>query len=268
MAEHPSGTPKEETVDFWKQKYMVLQGKYDAEVPRLHQQVDDLNEQLETLAESLASLKNSRPSAHDPNPSGDVNSAIEVLRSEYPDAYKGIIALIESSVTSRVEGAVSPIRSKVDSHVSETKEEKKRKFYSALGKAVSDWRAINTDPEFIEWLQVIDRFQTQSRYDQLKAAFDSFDAGRVAEFFDAYKVEKKKADPEVDDDDESFEPNTSSSRAPAIKPMSVDGKEITRAFIADFYRRAARGEFKSNPKKRLEIETKINEAIANRRVRK
>ena len=46
-------TSPTDVADEFEQKYKTLRGKYDAEVPRLHQQVRDLNGKLDELAKSM-----------------------------------------------------------------------------------------------------------------------------------------------------------------------------------------------------------------------
>ena len=48
----PADAKPTEVTDGFEQKYKTLRGKYDAEVPRLHQQVKELTEQLDMFQKS------------------------------------------------------------------------------------------------------------------------------------------------------------------------------------------------------------------------
>ena len=53
QAEQPTApvTQKVVTDEVWEQKFNVLRGKYEAEVPRLHAQIRELNDQIQALAQ-------------------------------------------------------------------------------------------------------------------------------------------------------------------------------------------------------------------------
>ena len=64
----PSDIPEEK----WEHKYRRLQGKYDAEVPRLHQQVKELQAALQQMQHQIAQAPPPPPPA--PNPPADRKS--------------------------------------------------------------------------------------------------------------------------------------------------------------------------------------------------
>ena len=56
----PADDSIEEVSESFKQKYATLRGKYDAEVPRLHQQVKELTDQMNAIREEAHAAKKSR----------------------------------------------------------------------------------------------------------------------------------------------------------------------------------------------------------------
>ena len=61
------------------------------------------------------------------------------------------------------------------------------RYYQALDQAVQDWRRINKNPAFIQWLTGIDEFSGRTRQQLLDEAHATFDANRVIRFFMTYK---------------------------------------------------------------------------------
>ena len=53
----PADDSKEEVSESFKQKYATLRGKYDAEVPRLHQQVKELTDQMNAIRHEAEAAK-------------------------------------------------------------------------------------------------------------------------------------------------------------------------------------------------------------------
>ena len=53
----PADDSIEEVSESFKQKYATLRGKYDAEVPRLHQQVKELTDQMNAIREEAQAAK-------------------------------------------------------------------------------------------------------------------------------------------------------------------------------------------------------------------
>ena len=71
----------EEVSESFKQKYATLRGKYDAEVPRLHQQVKELTDQMNAIREEAQAAKK----AEAEKPKEKVSYVTDADREEYGD---------------------------------------------------------------------------------------------------------------------------------------------------------------------------------------
>lgn len=110
-------------------------------------------------------------------------------------------------------------------------------FESELSKLVPNWATLNTDPSFLEWLEVSDPFTGAKRLDLLQSAASNSDAARVANFFKAYLSENTQVA------SESVSAPTNNPKEKLVAPGKTkvatptqEGKRTwTRAEIAKVY---------------------------------
>jgi hypothetical protein len=106
---------------------------------------------------------------------------------------------------------------------------------AVLAQNVSDWQQVDTDPQFIKWLDRVDDVTGDRYKDVLKRHVDARDGLRVAAVFNKYKSTVKAmaaeaAKPSLD----SFA-GPSSSGKPGPDASSSSGAVWTRSRIAQFY---------------------------------
>jgi hypothetical protein len=84
----------------------------------------------------------------------------------------------------------------------------------------TSWRDINTDEEFVGWLQYVDPMSGQKRHDMLKSAFDANDASRVAAFFASFLREAAAVAPPP-----TAQPNAApNGSAPSLEQFAAPGR--------------------------------------------
>ena len=126
----PSEKPPEITEETWQQKYLVLQGKYQSEVPQLHIQLAQERNQREQLSSELQSLKDrqEKPAERQkekeeeqPKPSKESSPDLEKsqkaksFKEEYQDVYEGTVEVTRILAASIAEKAVEPLKSEIQS---------------------------------------------------------------------------------------------------------------------------------------------------------
>lgn len=141
----PAVTPTEVPEDTWQQKYHVLYGKYQAEVPRLHAQVKELSAQM---AEVLAASKAPPPA---PEPSVVTKADEEAFGQDLINLMRRIsdekLQQLDRKVDRKVDERVVPLAERVVQ--SET-----QRFWGAVKAAAPDFDQIDQDPR---WFQYLDR---------------------------------------------------------------------------------------------------------------
>lgn len=250
--------PKEEN---WEHKYRVLQGKYDKEVPRLNKELKRLrkeNADLLRRIELLELMIAQQASASTPQSSGsggrdeDADPEIEKLRQEFPEVYAAVEKLLNKKLSTAV-NKIEEVKTQVE----------KGNFFSRLDAEVPDWRELNSDPDFLDWLKEIDENTGFKRHDLLLLAYQKGDVPTVAKFFKAFKEK---------------EAMSKSSPAPAVKgtaPVSRQSSAPTRASevnkkmwkeseIREFYKMAAVGRI--SPSEYEKVDAEIRRAALENRI--
>lgn len=239
--------------DPWELKYRVLNGKYNAEVPRLAAEVRDLKAQLEA---ALAQKTAEAPATPEP----DVSSVAE----QYGEDFANAVKTVASAETKRLRDELaSEVKQMRDSDAKRTRND----FMRDLASAVPDWQTIDQDPGFTAFLDEFDPLTGRTRREFFNEADAANDANRVASYFVTYsrastpraksEVDEKPAAPSVE---HLIAPDSSRSvEAPRGK------KQWTTKEINKFYDDARRGLYKAADFER--IDSDITAAISEGRIR-
>lgn len=264
----------------WEHKYKVLQGKYGAEVPRLHKQLAE-EKKLRKAAEDKAAALEEKLNRLDSSSSGSADTPAENLKREFPEIEAGTRAIVREEVSKitpapKKDDAAAPADPPPDDAI--------KAFYGALTEIVSDWETINVEEGFKKWIVQKEKYARRTRLEDLRDAFQEFDAAAVAAFFTGYKeerdaksdaekaaeaerLEKEKADRErAAREAEEVHPDTR-GRGPADPDDKNRNKDkITADEIAQFYRDDAKGLYEGREAERAAMEAKIIRASREGRV--
>ncbi len=239
-------------------KYKVLQGKYNAEVPRLQTSLREEQEKthelrqrvlnVEGMLAALATTKDKPASEAKPSLPDDVT---EDERAQFGDDLIDLVERVAKRATlpevDKRLGKVDRQLTQLDQSASQTAdsvaESKRLETISALATAVPNWDVQNNDPVFLEWLNQSDAASGAPRGRLLTEAFRANDHNRVIWFFKSFQSENatETSTPTPDTKQEpqaSLEelvapgtPKTGSVRAP-----EESGKRVwTRNDIAALY---------------------------------
>lgn len=265
--EQPDDDPK------WKQKYKTLQGMYDAEVPRLHQQVKDLNSELTKLKETVESAnKQAEEAKKDAEHERLRNLVTDEDRKEFGDDLIEVQRKVAREETAELLRQLEEIKSEnanlhnllqqTGSKVSETT------FQQRLHHLVPDFEAVNTDPKWIQWLDESDPLLRAPRRVVAERAYSEGDAEAVAHFVNLFresqapKQESKKA---VDQELESqIQPSKSAS---AKTPTSSAGKIYTNDQVRSMFVKVTQMNKVGKFDEARKLEAEIDSAYMQGRVR-
>ena len=254
----------------WENKYHTLKGMYDAEVPRLHNQVRELQQQMQQVLDEKkeAELK----IAQQPDP-------VKSLITEQDKEAFGtdLIDLIERATESKV----ATLKTREGELLNEIKELKAQlgnvserqvvseqdRFVFALGQKVPDWEQLNTDSGFLQWLSEVDPVYGMPRQYALTNAYNALDVDRVANIFNTYKasVTPKPTEKQPKPTLQSQVAPTRSRAASAPTATDANQKFWSQGEIEEFYSEWRRGYLDDEEAARMEKE--IHAAIAEGRVR-
>lgn len=281
--------------DGFEQKYRVLQGKYNAEVPRLQNQTRELSETVRRLEQQLtaqqmlvASLSQNRgaaPEGQRPTPSPTTKLVKdEEVRDFGEDLFDFVSRAARQAVMPEVEERLRPMTQRVEqvsqaAHVAaaETAETKRERVHALLDREVPKWREMNEDSAdggFIAWLSQADAFSGKVRGELLKEAYEQHDGPRVVSFFKGFLNENAIVNPRPAPPTGGSQKTLEDFVAPGTaKPGSTGapneaGKRTwTEQEIGKFYSDVRAGVYRKDAAKKAEIERDIFAAQAEGRVR-
>lgn len=239
-----------------KQAQRVLQGKYDAEVPRLHRVLRQKDEELAELRGKTAQSSGSSPTASDDgkraNPYGLTDEELS-----YGDDFISAARKIAERIVAEKLG---PVKESVEA----TRE---RAFFEELNVLVPDWRSRNEDEGFLSWLDETHPETGVSRQEMLETAQRAGDARRVAAIFSAYKA---PAAPVVPPGQSVAAPSVASQRRPSSAPGAVGApsapkRTYTLAEVEELTSQIARRTITGQ--KAVELQKDLDAAFAEGRIR-
>ena len=183
----PADDSIEEVSESFKQKYATLRGKYDAEVPRLHQQVKELTDQMNAIREEAHAAKKVEAE----KPKEKVSYVTDADREEYGDDLIDFQRRVAKEVSQDYEErfeqqsrVIQDLQSKIsntDSQVGEVG------FTQKLNALVPGFDQLDNDERWVAWLNEIDPMTRGPRRDQAQAAFNSGDAEAVAHYVSLFR---------------------------------------------------------------------------------
>lgn len=277
--------PKPERTD-WKQKYSVLKGKYDAEVPRLSESLRDANSRITALEDRLAAPPAAAPTPEPSQPRTDFTPE-EV--ADYGEDLLDVIgrkarAIVESEYLPRINSLTTQLNS-LKTTVGETGQkvakQETNEVFAQLDGTVQDWRKTNVDPAFHVWLDQVDPFTGESRKNLMLNAFNRKNAHQVRAFFDKYAEENAAVVPNPADPTPSGQggteagstldlgnyvaPGTPRSGGDVSAPK--DKRVWSNADVGRFYSDVQKGRYKTRPEDKARIEADIIAATREGRIK-
>lgn len=260
----PPGAPPE---DDFKQRYLVLKGKYDKEIPELKIELSGVaeeNRELRSLIEQMQTRQQQAPAGR---------NGTKLIKPEEEEEYgKEFFDVVGRRAQEIAEHLVDERLGKLQlSHKPKSPEqeaeERKERVRAALEAEVPDWSEVNSSQAFLAWLADRDVFSGKMKRELLSDAFKAGDAARVVTFFKAFQEDSAgrptptARTPSVDAGT-LVAPGASRSGAPAEAPGGA--RMWTQAEIAAFYADVRRGRVPAERKAQLEKE--IIRAAAEGRV--
>ena len=255
------------------QRYKTLQGMYNAEVPRLHAERRELSDRVNQLEQLLSTMQQqpNKPEEsipEEPAPKlvtdADVEEygeSIEVMRRVSKEETLAAQKKLEA-LEKQIESLQSNVIPRVEQVAASQVKTSEQAFWSELSTTVPDWRDMNDNQDFQNWLLEIDPLTGISRQTYLEDAQRNLDVGRVSNFFNTWKENnggvsnaqpnrKAQASTELE---RQVSPGKSKSTG---KPQSNSGKTYSTDDIKSFFDEVRKGNYRNKEDERDRIERDI-----------
>jgi chemotaxis protein histidine kinase CheA len=262
--------------DVWRQRYLTLEGKYKAEVPRLHSQLKEMQTKLEELA--ARTTRTETPPPEKPKAKRVTEKDQETFGADLLDVIKRQAEEIAADALADLQAKVGKLESENEqlkaqvTGVSQTQSLTAQEVYfGKLAATVPDWEAINVSPGFLDWLGEVDELSGETRQAYLDRAFNSLNVAQTAKLFNAYKKTLAPAPtpppaPKATEVQRQVAPGKSKT-PPGPQASDASSKIWSANEIDKFYGEVRSGYYRNNPQEMLRIEAEIDAAVASGRVK-
>lgn len=268
----PKPTPPAED---WEQKYKALQGKYNAEVPRMAGELREMKQQMQQLMNAQAKPAEA---SKEEAPKKDVVSEQDLV--DYGEDLVDFIRRIAKAEAASATATLTPKLETIQGQVQQSSQRQAtNSVYSKLDTDVQDWREINKSAEFLDWLATMDPYAGDYRKNLLGQAFENGDAERVVAFFRGYKAERQAVAPTPTPATPAPEPAqqpqvsleqlagpTGGPTQGSVNTQPEQAPNWTRGQIANFYNDVNAGVFAKDPDRKAQIEASIAAALREGRI--
>ncbi len=269
--------------DNWEHKYKSLEGRHRAEQARQQAQIDGLRD-------LIANFQSAPPApaapANRPVETFSAGPDSELSEDERRDYGPDLIGVIEKvakriayDVAGKVREEVQQVQRTVGSVQETTNQTAHERFLAGLTSSVSDWEAMNGDPEFLRWLGQPDPYSGVSRQTLLNKAVEDKSAARAAAFFQGYKREQQAVSPQGASQPAASGPASQPGQRVPLESLAAPGRAkpgasgapqekptYTRPAITKFYDDVRRGAFRGREAEQARMEADIIAATREGRI--
>jgi hypothetical protein len=263
------------------QKYKTLQGMYNAEVPRLHQQNREMTQRLQQMEQLLASLS-AQPAAPATQPTvanekfvtdkdvEEYGESIDMMRKVSREELSSVaqrIAAIEQALKQLQTNVVPQVQAVAQrQHVSA-----EQQFWADLGMAVPNFRDVNSNETFQSWLLETDPLTGITGQTYLDDAQRNLDSRRVASIFRTWlessgqaAVAQSTGTTPSSELEKQVVPGR--SRGSSAAPTANKAKTYSPQDITKFFNDVRSGKYKGREQERSRIERDIFAAQRENRI--
>jgi hypothetical protein len=173
--------------DSWQQRFLSMQGRWKAsqtEVGRLQEQLVQVGDELGRATELLAraGVQGRAPAAGQDAPRGQThgNLITDQDRETYGD---DMIDLASRVAKAAVAPELEALRSENEALKKSQISNDQKALRVQLSRDVPNWRAIQSDPRWVQYLNLRNVYTNEVRGKMLKAAWDAADASRTIAIF-------------------------------------------------------------------------------------
>lgn len=196
-AEQPTVVPAQQPPqdEGYKARFDVLQGKYNAEVPRLHQANRELQQQLQQVAQQLAELNHRPEPEAKPEPQKklvtdkDVETfgedMLDVVRRTFHQEAQALLP----QIIAQLRGEFQPAMAQVDQVAQRQALSEEERFWSAIRTAVPDWDTVDAAPQWIAFLDTTPPGSLKTYRELAGEAIGQFQVAPVVSLVELWKTQ-------------------------------------------------------------------------------
>lgn len=251
----------------YEQMYRTLKGKYDAEVPRLHQRLAELEQELRSKGETktAAEVESITPDKARDMLTGLVT--VEEMNELGDDALVLYAKIASGAAKAQQTKLADEMRQEISDLKSQIVTSKMQDVWDAVEAAHPGARDINeNDTEWADFLDGVEPLSGLTYREIGVRAANNGDAHRLVALFDLYAGDKT-AIKEVQKEQPPVKPSQRQVATEAESPADEGPAWIKNSDIPKFYDDCRRGVYRGRDDERIAREKEIEAAVAAGRVR-
>ena len=272
-APNPTQGGSAEIQEDFRQKYLTLQGKYNAETRSMREILASQQQTMDKLIENRQSAV--APAAQTPQVSPEEYlKSLGVSDKEIED-YGELLPII----VKMAQNMLRPTAAKLEAELAKTQaaagtvaqhqmKSARDNLFAYMDSKVPNWRIINEHENFLAWLDQNDLFSGGSRRQSLTVAFQNLDSARVAAIFEKFIQEdsaSRSASGPTIDRESLIAPGVPRGGAAQAPGNDGRGRVLLESEIKDFYTRVRRKQV--SPEQYAQFSAQIAAAVAEGRVK-
>lgn len=243
----------------WEKRFKGLKKTHDITVSGLRKELRELTIKFDGLQKAPAATPAAAPSQVD---------IMEVLTDEERKEYSPQFLDMVTRLAARVAGAggsESALESRISNLESTSTETREDTFWSAITKALPNWRKLQATEDMQAWLLEYDDLLGMVRTQAIAQAQETLDASRVIAIFKSYSAPAQSG---ILDEAEASLIAPDEGGGDGGLPLASDEKIWKVSEVKDFYKRLALGKFKGKDgrERAKQIELSIEKAREDDRI--
>lgn len=260
-------TPPVDTTD-WRQKFLSLQGVFNAEMPKLQNQVRELmlkNEEAQRRAQAPTPAPAPQAQPDQKDIDGFGIDMVNMVRRTAETMVAPVLHAFDLRIKA-LEAKAAQLETTTQGAAQVASRSAEDMFFARLEKLVPNWEQINGNQAFLQWLTQVDPIYGQTRQSALDAARQSLNAERAANVFSTFTASIAAA-PAAPAPSPLANQQAPSASGGSVPPQQVAKPTFTEKQVTDFYNDKARGKYRGRDADAARIEEAINLAAAEGRIR-
>lgn len=263
----------------WEHRYRSMKGRYDASQQILGQ----MQEQMTMMGEELSRTQNVLMQLQGSNTTTAAPTTSLITPKDEQDYGKDLIDLTRRAALDAVQPKLTKLEEENSQLRQQVTQSSQMGVAQLLDREVPNWREINRDVRFKNWLSLRNVYSGVVRKRELDAAYQAADAPRVLAFFKGFVSDEAIATGSGDPAPSTEQPAPAPRQAAvALENLSAPGRArpaggdtptpadkpiFTRAQIARFYSDVRRGMYTGRDKEKAAFEQALFAAQGEGRVR-
>lgn len=264
----------------WEHKYKSINGRYIRSQETVRQQA----EMIQNLQSVIATLQATAPVAPAQTDIPELKAERLITDEEAADYGEDFLKVVGKKAKEELNpllksayDKIAQLEKRLEGFTGFVQQDSHAKLMANLDERLPNWREVNTNEEFLNWLSLPDPYSGAIRHDMLKAAYAQGNASRVLAFFNGFLAEEAAVAPAQAEPDVEVTkvakvplanlaaPGRAKTAAPA--PAPAEKPIFTRAQIAAFYADVAQGKYRGRDADKNKAEAAIFAAQREGRIR-